>query len=279
VKTQVLKARRRVRKAWQFLTSYIPSRRNGDLFSHVRTFCMFVGYPRSGHTLVGSLIDAHPRAIISNELNVIGHVKRGFSKDQIYTLIVANSQAFAKSGSEWNGYHYAVRHQWQGRCETLEVIGDKRGAGTIRQLRANPGLFERMQRTIDADLRFIHVIRNPFDNISTIVRRHRWPLEQAISYYFGLCRTVADLKTLAGTEAMLDVFHEQLIARPSDEISAICRFLGLEPYPDYVRDCAGIIFPAPRHTRTEVAWSPELVASVGLQARAVPWLQHYGYDA
>ncbi len=239
---------------------------------------MFVGYPRSGHTLVGSLIDAHRRAIISNELNIIGHVKRGFSRNQIYALIVANSRAFARNGSEWNGYSYAVPGQWQGRFDRLEVIGDKRGAGTIRQLRVNAGLFEKMKQTIDADLRFIHVIRNPFDNISTIVRRHRWPLEQAVTYYFTLCGTVADLKTQAGPAAVLDTFHEQVVARPEEEIAAICRFLGLDPDPDYVRDCASIIFPAPRQTRTEITWPGALIDAVRSQAAAFPWLRRYTYE-
>ena len=36
-----------------------------------KTFLMFIGYPRSGHTLISSLLDAHPNAIVTNEFNVI----------------------------------------------------------------------------------------------------------------------------------------------------------------------------------------------------------------
>jgi hypothetical protein len=37
-------------------------------FSNVRTFILFVGYPRSGHSLIGSIMDAHPNIIIAHEV-------------------------------------------------------------------------------------------------------------------------------------------------------------------------------------------------------------------
>ena len=30
------------------------------LFDDLKTYCMFLGYPRSGHSLIGALLDAHP---------------------------------------------------------------------------------------------------------------------------------------------------------------------------------------------------------------------------
>ena len=41
------------------------------LYDGVDTFLMFIGYPRSSHSLVGSLLDAHPQIIISNEYHII----------------------------------------------------------------------------------------------------------------------------------------------------------------------------------------------------------------
>jgi len=269
--------RRRLRKAWQYLASYYPGRRQEDLFATVRTFCMFIGYPRSGHTLVGSLVDAHPNAVIANELNMVGHVKRGFSRLQIYALILANSRRFARAGWRWMGYSYAVPHQWQGRFQRLEVLGDKRGPGAIRLLRANPGLLDRVRETIGTDLRFIHVVRNPFDNIATMTRRHRLSLEAAVAYYFALNEGVADLKAQVEPEGVLDVWHERLVARPAAEITRLCTFLGLAAHEDYVRDCAGVIFSAPTQSRSRIAWPPEVVRDVAARALAFPWLAHYTF--
>ncbi len=50
-------------------------------------YCMFIGYPRSGHSLIGSLLDAHPNIIISHELNVLKKLYMGWKEQRIYTEI------------------------------------------------------------------------------------------------------------------------------------------------------------------------------------------------
>src|SRR5215207_7292340 len=95
---------------------------------------MFIGYPRSGHSLVGALLDAHPNAIIAHELNALECVEKGVDKGCIFQLVLENSRKFAKSGRRWEGYSYKVSNQWQGRFERLLVIGDKKGGGSTRIL-------------------------------------------------------------------------------------------------------------------------------------------------
>ncbi|KXJ24016.1 hypothetical protein AC249_AIPGENE25568 [Exaiptasia diaphana] len=41
------------------------------LYDNVETFVMFIGYPRSSHSLVGSLLDAHPEIIIPHEYHIV----------------------------------------------------------------------------------------------------------------------------------------------------------------------------------------------------------------
>ena len=40
-------------------------------YDEVETFVMFIGYPRSSHSLVGAILDAHPEIIIPHEFNVL----------------------------------------------------------------------------------------------------------------------------------------------------------------------------------------------------------------
>lgn len=56
---------------------------------------------------------------------------------------------------------------------TSKVIGDKKGTGTSHLLfkSENFHVLEEIQRTLKIPLKFIHVIRNPFDNIATKVLR------------------------------------------------------------------------------------------------------------
>ena len=65
---------------------------------------MFIGYPRSGHSLIGVLLDAHPNTIISHELGALKYLHTGFSKGQIYHLLLEKSRLCAKGAHKQGGY-------------------------------------------------------------------------------------------------------------------------------------------------------------------------------
>ena len=49
---------------------------------------MFVGQSRSGHSLVGSLIDAHPEAVVAHEIHALKHLLQGRSFAEVVRAIV-----------------------------------------------------------------------------------------------------------------------------------------------------------------------------------------------
>ncbi|KAJ7379389.1 hypothetical protein OS493_016626 [Desmophyllum pertusum] len=48
-----------------------PSENLFKVYDGVETFVMFIGYPRSRHSLVGAILDAHPEIIIPHEYDVL----------------------------------------------------------------------------------------------------------------------------------------------------------------------------------------------------------------
>ena len=56
----------------------------------------------------------------------------------------------------------------------LKVIGDKTAWDTavMLRLKGTGGIYE-MKEKLGVKIKFIHVVRNPFDNIATFVLRHR----------------------------------------------------------------------------------------------------------
>ena len=112
-------------KIRRFIQSLAGGFAHRAAFRDLETFCTFIGYPRSGHTLIGSLLDAHPQAMIADELDALRYNQAGFSRRQIFYLLLRNSRISAAGGRERTGYHYRVPGQWQGRFEKLRVIGDK----------------------------------------------------------------------------------------------------------------------------------------------------------
>ncbi|MBN2452578.1 MAG: sulfotransferase [Lentisphaeria bacterium] len=270
--------RRKAALGLQYLDSALHSGAHAQVFEGVRTFCLFLGYPRSGHSLVGSLMDAHPDMIFAHEANALKAIRYGFSRDQLFYWLVRNSEAFTRGGRSYTGYTYEVPGQWQGRCRNLRVIGDKYGNFTVEILVRQPGLYAKARARVGVPIRFVHVIRNPFDNIATIFRREKYDLQGAVDYYFAL---VDDVMRFAATLApgdLLEVHHEDLIERPAETIRSWCRFLEVEPDEEYVQACASIVFDSPHRSRLDVDWTPEVLADVTRRKDACAFLRPYTFE-
>lgn len=248
------------------------------LFDEVETYFMFIGYPRSGHTIIGSFLDAHPDAIVGNELDVLKYIKAGFTKNQIFYLILRNSSAFAKSGRNMGDYTYQIPNQWNGKYRSLKVIGDKKGGNSTERLSKNPKLLKELYRIIKIKkIKFIHVIRNPYDNITTISKKHyNNNLKKAINYYFSLCKTNQDLRNRI--ENVIEIKHESFINDPKNCLKKICKFLELDTPTDYINDCSSIVFKNPRKTRYNINWNSEYIEIVKNKIREFDCLKDYSFD-
>src|SRR5688572_9593174 len=86
-------------RIWLYLHGAEAERALAD----VRGYCMFVGYPRSGHSLVGSLLNAHPNVVIAHELDALKYVERGVSRGGLFSLILRRDRRFAEMGRRWTG--------------------------------------------------------------------------------------------------------------------------------------------------------------------------------
>ena len=265
---------------------YLASARGIDSlrqdFESVANFCLFVGYPRSGHSLVGSLIDAHPQAMIAHELNALKLGRYGFSGRQIMHEILHNSRVFTEDGGRcYTGYSYAVPNQWQGRYEQLRLIGDKFGDFSIEALMRRPQLLEKMQRKLNIPVKFVHVIRNPYDNITTIEARKRTvdrTLEQSIDYYFSLVAGVESLKQRIATKDVFDLRLEDLVADPINRLQAMARFFELDPDENWAQASAAIVFDKPKRTRYGYDWSETDKQQVAEKIEACDFLRGYCFD-
>jgi len=266
-----------------YYTSLSESPKFEETWKEVEKYIMFIGYPRSGHSLVGSLLDAHENAIVAHELDALELVKWGYNREQIYYLLMKNSQEFTATGREWEGYSYQVPNQWQGRFKKLTIIGDKKGGISTAALGNNPSLLTKIEQKVKVPIKFIHVIRNPYDNITTIYKRHvrsmKSDLERTIDYYFYLCETIKSLKKYQiEAEDMFDVRHEKFVEDPKNWLQEICRFLGIESNDAYLEDCARIVLKSPRKTRQDGPWTEELINRVQQKIEEFPFLSGSTYE-
>jgi hypothetical protein len=244
----------------------------------VKKYCMFIGCGRTGHSLIGSLIDAHPDMVMSDELDVLRFIQRGYSKNQIYYMLVKQAKKQAREQREVGGYFYAVPHQWQGKFRKIKVIGDKAAAPTTATLQANPYLFDLLSEKIDTQIKFLHITRNPYDVISTFTIKENVDLITAIELYFLVCKAVQQLKEKIDKKDIFELSHESFINNPKKYLGEICNYLGVNIYDDYLRNCASIVYKSPHQSRHKIEWSDREFALVQKNIDKYSFLSNYSFE-
>lgn len=256
-------------------------------FQGLSAFGFFLGYPRSGHSLVGSLLDAHPHTAIAHEQDALAYIHRGFSREELYALLLRNTRKKARKGRQETGYSYQVAGQYQGSWEELRLIGDKRGGNSSRWLKARPDLMRVLKDEIEEDLRVVHVSRNPFDNIATMALRHSKGKNEALSeallrqemeHYFSLAGAVESARQDLPEEAFHQLPYEALLADPEGSLTELLHFLGLEADPGYLGACKEVLFKTPHRSRWKVPWSDALLKEVSDRTQELPCLAFYDFE-
>ena len=271
--------RRSMRTARKVAWSFGEGRRlAGDLVP-LRAYCMFIGYPRSGHSLVGALLNAHPNIVIAHELSALEYLKFRPTQGSLTALLLQRDREFVAGGLHWSGYDYAVPGQWQGRYAALEVVGDKKGATSTTILGKRPDLLATLRRVVGVPLRVIHHVRNPHDNIATWARKSERTLANAADLFFEYAAINRDLlaRHLDADEWILS-HHDDLIADPKAELARLLAFLGGTGDDGFLEACAGAVFDSPKRTRDEAAWPPGLVDDIAKRIAEFDFLRRYRFD-
>lgn len=251
----------------------IPGRwtahQQADALDDVERFLVFVGAPRSGHTLVGALLDAHPEARIAHELDVLRAVAVRAGRRSILGNVLRRHRWFAARDRRWTGYDYRV--PGQDTVRRLRVLGDKAGGMTTAWLLHDAHLLDRLQDTLQLPVHVVHHIRHPLDNLATIVRRDGIGLDAALDRLEHQLDVLVPL--LARWEAV-HTHHEDLTVDPVGPLQAIAHDLQLDAPTAWLEAARQVVRPASR-TRDNVAWSDPQQARLDALLAPVPWLRRY----
>jgi hypothetical protein len=239
---------------------------------------MFAGYPRSGHTLVASILNAHPNIICSNQQYIMNDI----SGDIEFNLAKINILDKIQSGNyktRWNQNAYIDPC----KKEELLVIGDKTGHRTVEHLISTPEDLDYFKKIIPWPIKWIHVVRNPFDNLATWTKKNyeSRKLKANIGTEFDIVfeRYTAlndKIKELKETEDVLTINHERVIRFVDKTLDELCLFLDIEKRAVWRSKIIKVLWKDPRITRRAIKWSPQDRVKVLKLTKKYPWL--LGYD-
>lgn len=253
----------------------------------LHTYVTFIGYPRSGHSMVGSLLDAHPQVAISHELDALRFVGEGYDRWRLFHLILSNVRRTARRGRVQTGYSYAVPGQWQGRWDTLRVIGDKKGGRSTIRLDDDPALISRLRSVVAMPTRYVLIVRNPFDNAATIARRDveevgmapDAALGHAVRRYVDLTERVDRFLARVAPSDVHIARHEDFIADPEGSLRHLCGFVGVDPEPGYLKACGALLFASPNRSRDAADWTGAQREELEALIAHHPFLAGYAFGA
>ncbi len=236
-----------------------------ELYKDLQFLCLFIGYPRSGHSVLGALLDGHPDIVITHEFNILSKFRTYRNSIELFDAILDNSKKSAEAGRVSYQYSYRMSDLSQGESEFPKVLGDKMGSKTTLLLDEDFTLIEQLEKFCDLPIRFLHVVRNPFDIITT-----------KAGYYHGTRApvTLPNLEKSAAQiakevrinhrliealkERVLTLRHEDLILDFSNTIKKVLLHFELRIDEDYVRDAEKYVFKNPKPSRFNYPWPDSL---------------------
>ena len=273
----------------------------------VERFMLTIGYNRSGSSLLGQLLNAHPEIVVAHELYILQKLRdlrfvpTPSRRGRAARLILERDREFERERSRrQSGYSYAVSGLWQGGYSRLRVIGDKGSPSAARMmgLRGAECLDELRRARMPA--RFLFTVRNPYDVVaSRALNRSRKldggdvpPLrdyaptdserarvsEENVRWFIDVSENLSRALAAPPKEDVLTARYEEFIASPKENLRQICAFLAVSEDEDYLDACAAFTLRDQSRTRLKVRWTDAQIAQIAAAIEKYPWLAGYDFD-
>ena len=285
-----------------------PRQLSQSVVDGVEKLVLFVGYSRSGHSIIGSMMDAHPNIVISHQYMLLPRcVNEEFgpfpkNKSALFNALYHNSYKQAKSGwrSEKNrskGYNLHVSTPWQGAFTRLRVIGDKEGNQVSRAFSRH---YQKAKECLQAILDIVklplivfHVVRNPYDMIATELLRTTTkqfdmraedltvakPDDKVVKKYADIIFMQASgvIRVMELTK-VVEIHSEDFTADPRNIVRGICTTFSLPCPEEYIEACYEKAYRNSSKSRYNMEWSPDMLRYVANNMKNYSFFSKYTFD-
>lgn len=241
----------------------------------MRYYLNFMGYPRSGHTLVAAILNANPNVVCSNQQNIYSLIQN-MNRKQLLNAIYDKSNPL---------YFKETTRILSSPKQEITVIGDKTGHRTVEILKGKPFRLGQLKSIIGVPFKWIHVVRNPYDNLATWGLLNfqnktkngqnttpKDELNNVIEKYKKLNQTISKLRM---SEDVLTVNHEYVITRMHNTLEEMCNFLEISFDPQWRDNVRNTVWKKPRITRNKLPWTAIQKQTVAKIIEQYPWLNGY----
>ena len=272
----------------------------GSVIHGVKRFLFFVGYSWNGHNLAASMLDAHPHIVISHEYSLFDkwqmQPNEHSDKRWLFNTLYSESRFLNSHFTTVNHstMNLVIPGSWQGRYETsLSIIGDNSGWSTVEAFSRDKQKFvdtyNQLKRTVQIPIDVIHVIRNPYDNIATMLlhkenatyyedKRESESKEVQIIRFFEQVRSVVEMTNTAHL-SIIEVHNIDMITKPKITMRMLCDRLRISCSEQLLQMCTHKIFSSEPKSRHLMKWTPHLVELIAKNIQKYDHLRRYSFTS
>ena len=279
-------------------------------FKDIRTVVLTIGFSRTGSSLLGFLLTAHPNMVIAQELSCmdtagrvyngnaalayLSRIYNGALNNLFYTILALDRLRYQNGIStstqikqqkslrspEQKVYYILVPNQHQGHFERLKVIGVKSSQHNVVVLSRNNTLANLRERLKERDikLKFLLTVRNPYDRVTGISKKNNYSLEKAVRIFEDNCKKQEELLEKIDPQNVFVNRHEDMCKDPRRQLARLCDFLQVPIPAGYIEDCASAVVRKPYKGRLDINWSPELKQTVALMIEKYDFFSGYDWE-
>lgn len=255
----------------------VASRRSPSALDHIATMCVLIGHTKSGGSLLGAMLDAHPSVVFGDEVDVLELCSAGFTPDQIFRTLERSASREATRGRvtarRLGGYSLSMPG-WQGLHDRPTVAGVSRAGPTTRVLADSERVLEDFLGTFtDHRVVALHVVRRPHDSVAAMVLRSGRSLEDAIADYTEQCVRLEHLR-----DRLPDVFtvhYRELIESTSEAMTRILEHLSVEVIDSHIESCVSLIDSGMTPESELVDWDVPAMDALSAVAQRFDFLEPY----
>ena len=275
---------------------------------NIRIMLLTIGFPRSGSSLLGFLLTAHPNIVIADEPKVSRKIGGGhaikvsdikypnvdilYEADDLnavfnYILEVdyqrlqnKKKEKIYNTGKRSHRY-VVVPNQYQGCFKKLKVIGVKHSDMNTNIL-SNSDLLSNLKNKLGKrgiTLKFILTIRNPYDMVATASHLTKQNLEKCIKKYTHLCDKNMKLLQQIDPKDIFICRHEDTLKDPNGQLTKLCNFLQVPVTPNYLDACASQVVRKLHKSRLETNWPEEQKQEVASLIEKYDFFSGYSWES
>jgi hypothetical protein len=234
-------------------------------FDTLQSYVIFMRYKRSGSALLVNLLDAHPNAIFVRNEELYAKYQKWDTPEGIYNHLYNSTKRYRNKPFSGNGYKYPIKGV--GFAHDPIIIGHKSSTRRFLPVAESRSKVIEFHKAVgyDLNLRFLHLVRNPYDQVNARWQQKEWrrtnaPLDEIIAHVREQTEGNWQMFGHCDYTEYHQIHYEDLQARTLVTVAEMCEFLGLPLLEEHLDNCRKLVYLS--REATAKTWTDDTRAQV-----------------